>query len=126
MDRVERPLSPHWQVYGWHITNTLSILHRATGLLLSLGALVLAWWLFAAASGAEAYRDAQAVVGSGWFKLPLIAWTFCFFYHLANGIRHLFWDVGACFDRARIRASGWAVVAFAVVASFLYALIAII
>lgn len=126
MDRVERPLSPHMQVYGWRITNTLSILHRLTGALLSLGALVLAWWLFSAASGAEAYADAQAVVGSGWFKLPLIAWAFCFFFHLGNGIRHLFWDTGAGFDRAQIRASGWAVVGFAVVASLLYALIAII
>lgn len=126
MDRVERPLSPHMQVYGWRITNTLSILHRATGLMLSLGALFLAWWLFAVASGDAAYRDAQSVIGSGWFKLPLLAWSFCFFYHLANGVRHLFWDVGVGFDRAQIRASGWAVVAFSAAATLLYALIAII
>jgi len=114
------------QIYGWRITNTLSILHRLTGLLLSLGALFLAWWLFSAASGPESYANAQDVVGSAWFRLPLIAWTFCFFFHLANGIRHLFWDTGAGFERAQIRTTGWAVVGFAVAATLLYTLIAMI
>jgi succinate dehydrogenase / fumarate reductase, cytochrome b subunit len=126
MERIDRPLSPHMGVYGWRITNTLSILHRATGLFLSVGALALAYWLLAVASGAEAYEDAQAVFGSGWFKVPLLAWVFCFFFHLANGIRHLFWDVGNGFERGQIRASGWAVVAVATIATIVYALLAFI
>jgi succinate dehydrogenase / fumarate reductase cytochrome b subunit len=125
MDRVERPVSPH-MVYGWRITNTLSILHRLTGVALSVGAFALAYWLLGAASGAEAYGDAQTVFGSGWFKLPLIGWAFCFFFHLANGIRHLVWDSGAGFERSQIRGSGWAVVAVSVAATLLYALLAII
>ncbi|HEX7081891.1 MAG TPA: succinate dehydrogenase, cytochrome b556 subunit [Gammaproteobacteria bacterium] len=123
---VDRPLSPHLQVYGWRITNTLSILHRAAGLVLTVGAFVLAWWLLAVASGADAYDDARAIVGSGWFKLPLIVFALAFFYHLANGIRHLAWDFGFGFERERIRASGWAVVVVAVAATLVYALLVIV
>lgn len=121
---VERPLSPHLQVYRWQITNTLSILHRLTGLALSLGALVLAGWLVSLASGPEAYSRAQAVFASAWFKLPLAGWTFCFFYHLANGVRHLFWDAGLGFEPARFRATGWAVVVFSILATAVFVLFA--
>lgn len=126
MDKVDRPLSPHLQVYGWWITNTLSILHRLTGLVLSLGAAVLAWWLLMIASGPAAYDNAREIVGSGWFKLPLALFALCFFYHLANGIRHLAWDVGIGFAREEIRKSGWTVVAVAIAATLLYALLVII
>lgn len=125
MDSVERPLSPHLGVYRWQITNSLSILHRATGVFLSIGALVLVCWLVALASGPQAYENVEAWYASGWFRLPLAAWTFCFFYHLANGIRHLFWDAGACFEPAQIRAGGWLVVAFAAVATLAYSWLAI-
>ncbi len=125
MDGVQRPLSPHIQVYRWQITMWLSSLHRITGALLSLGAVVLAIWLIAIASGATAYADVQQYIGSGWFKLPLVGWTFCFFFHLSNGVRHLAWDVGAGFQRASIRASGWTVVAVAVVATVLFSALAI-
>lgn len=126
MNGAERPLSPHLQVYAWQITNTLSILHRATGLVLSLGALVLAWWLMAVAGGEQAYADARAVLGSVWFKPLLVLFAFCFFYHLANGIRHLVWDFGAGFERAQIRRSGWSVVAVSVLLTLLYTLFVII
>ena len=126
MDRDDRPLSPHLTVYGWRVTNSLSILHRLTGLVLTLGAAVLAWWLLSVASGPEAYEGARDVLGSGWFKLPLILFALCFFYHLANGIRHLAWDFGLGFGRREIRASGWTVVAFAITATVVYALLAII
>jgi succinate dehydrogenase / fumarate reductase cytochrome b subunit len=125
MDRVERPLSPHLGVYRWQITNTLSILHRATGVALSLGAVALAYWLVALAGGPQAYASAQAMFGAAWFKLPLIAWSFCLFFHLGNGVRHLCWDAGRGFEPGQIRASGWAVVVFAVVATLAYTLIAI-
>ena len=90
MDGQQRPLSPHLQIYRWQVTNTLSIVHRATGVMLSLGLLVLVYWLVAIASGPEAFVNAQALYGAAWFKLPLAGWAFCFFFHLGNGIRHLF------------------------------------
>ena len=90
MHGVQRPLSPYW-IYRWEITMWLSSLHRITGLLLSLGAVALAVWLIALASGAESFSAVSRVYGAGWFKLLLVGWTFCFFYHLANGVRHLAW-----------------------------------
>jgi len=119
-DAPERPLSPHLQVYRWGISNTLSILHRGTGLALSLGILVLGCWLIAIATGADAYADVMALYGSAWFKLPLAGWVFCFFYHLGNGVRHLFWDAGYGFERSQIRSGGIAVVVFALVATAAY------
>jgi succinate dehydrogenase / fumarate reductase cytochrome b subunit len=124
MHGVQRPLSPYW-IYRWQITMWLSSLHRITGLLLSLGAVVLAGWLIALASGPEAYGDVQPIVGSGWFKPLLVGWTFCFFFHLFNGVRHLAWDAGYGFEPRRIRASGWTVVVvtFAATAAFAFAAI---
>jgi succinate dehydrogenase / fumarate reductase cytochrome b subunit len=122
----DRPLSPHISVYGWRITNTLSILHRGTGLVLTLALIGLAWWLLRLAGGPESHADAARLLGSGWMKLPLLAVAFSFFYHLANGIRHLSWDFGYGFDRRQIRVSGWAVVAIAAAATLIYAAIAII
>jgi succinate dehydrogenase / fumarate reductase cytochrome b subunit len=121
MDRLERPLSPHLQVYRWEITNTLSILHRLTGIALSAGAVALVYWLVAAAGGPDAYALAQGLYGAAWFKLPLFVWILCFAFHLANGVRHLAWDLGRGFERDQIRASGWAVVVASVLLALAFA-----
>ena len=124
MHGIQRPVSPYW-IYRWEITMWLSSLHRITGLMLSLGAVVLSIWLIAVASGPEPFASVAAIVGSGWFKPLLVGWTFCFFFHLANGVRHLAWDAGLGFDPKRIRASGRTVVivAFVATAAFSYAAI---
>jgi succinate dehydrogenase / fumarate reductase cytochrome b subunit len=120
MNAPERPLSP-FLIYRWGVTNTLSILHRVTGVFLTLGTTVLCCWLIALASGADAYGRVVAFYGSAWFKLVLVGWAFCFFYHLANGVRHLVWDAGYGFERGQVRQSGVAVVLFAVLATVAYA-----
>jgi succinate dehydrogenase / fumarate reductase cytochrome b subunit len=125
MHGASRPLSPYW-IYRWQITMVLSSLHRITGLLLSAGAVALGVWLIALASGPATFADVQAIFGSAWFKVPLIGWTFCFFLHLSNGIRHLFWDAGVGFDRAQIQTSGWIVVVVTLVATAAFALVAIV
>lgn len=112
MDKVERPLSPHLQVYRWQITMALSILHRGTGVALSIGLLVFVYWLLSLAAGPAAYAQAQGVLGSAWLKLCYAGWAFCFFYHFGNGIRHLAWDLGYGFDKAQINLTGWIVLAF--------------
>ena len=124
MQGVQRPLSPYW-IYRWQITMWLSSLHRITGLILSLGAVALAVWLIALAMGPDSFDAVARVYGAGWFKVPLVGWTFCFFYHLSNGVRHLAWDAGYGFDPKRIRASGWTVVVvtFVATAAFAYAAI---
>src|SRR3954469_3257744 len=120
MHGVSRPLSPHITVYRWQITMALSSLHRITGGLLSLGAFALAVWLVALASGSSTYAQVRELYASAGFKVLLIAWTFCFFFHLANGVRHLAWDTGAGFDKSHIRATGWTVVVAAVVATAVF------
>lgn len=115
MPQLSRPLSPHLQIYRWQVSNTLSILHRLTGVALSFGALALAGWLLALASGPTAYLQVTEVFRSWPGQLLLLAWTFCFFYHLCNGLRHLAWDAGHGFDRHTARKSGLLVVAAAVI-----------
>jgi succinate dehydrogenase / fumarate reductase cytochrome b subunit len=115
MTTGERPLSPHLQVYRWQITMTLSILHRATGLALAAGTLLLAWWLLALAAGPEAYATAQGFIGSWFGRLILFGWTWSLFHHLCGGLRHLAWDAGYGFEIPQFYRSGWAVVIAAVV-----------
>src|SRR3546814_2392413 len=91
MATTERPLSPHLQIYRPQISSVLSILHRATGIALAVGTLLLVYWLTAAAAGPEAFSTAQALIGSFIGRLFLFGWSFALFYHLGNGIRHLAW-----------------------------------
>ena len=102
-----RPLSPHLGIYRWQIGNTLSILHRATGIALAFGLVALAFWLVSLAGGEDSYRRAYRVFASPIGVLLLAGWSFAFFYHLFNGLRHLFWDVGWGFERRQRHASGW-------------------
>jgi succinate dehydrogenase / fumarate reductase cytochrome b subunit len=110
MARINRPLSPHLGVYRWEISNALSILHRMTGVMLSVGSLALIGWLTALVAGYDAYARLTAFFTGIVGGLMLFGLTFCFFYHLANGIRHLFWDAGYGFEKQRARMSGYAVV----------------
>lgn len=106
-----RPLSPHLQVYRPQLTSMLSILHRITGVGLAVGTLLLVYWLAAAAGGPESYAAAQGFIGSFFGQLLLFGWTVALFYHLANGIRHLFWDAGYGFELPTVQRSGLAVLA---------------
>ena len=125
MTKARRPLSPHLQVYRWQITMILSTLHRGTGVMLSLGLLILVYWLLAIAGGLDHYEQARAFLGSDWFKLPLVGWTFCFFFHLCNGIRHLAWDTGRGLEIHQYHASGWAVIVVTLIATMGYGILVI-
>jgi succinate dehydrogenase / fumarate reductase cytochrome b subunit len=111
MSPAERPLSPHLQVYRWQLTSVMSILHRATGVALSLGAILLVWWLGAASDGPEPYTAVQRFLGSWIGLLLLFGWSVALFYHLCNGIRHLVWDTGNGLELNGVYAGGWAVLA---------------
>ncbi len=115
MRSAERPLSPHLQIYRWQLTSVLSILHRASGVALSVGAAILVWWLVAAASGPEAYDTAANFLGSWLGIVLLLGWSAALFYHLCNGIRHLVWDTGHALDLKSVYTGGWIVVAAAAV-----------
>ena len=115
-----RPLSPHLSVFRWPITMVLSILHRMTGVALSVGLVVYAVWLMAAAAGTGLYEGMNAFFGTFIGKLMLIGWSAAFFLHLANGIRHLVWDAGFGFERSSANATGWLVVVATVLATGLF------
>lgn len=91
----------------------LSIAHRATGIVLSAGLLLLTCWLAAIAAGPAEFVAFQVISGSLVGKVALVAWTFALFLHVGNGIRHLAWDVGLGFSLPAARLSGWSVVIFA-------------
>ena len=114
---VHRPLSPHLQVYRPQLTSVLSILHRATGIALSVGVLYLAVWVVCASAGPGTYAKFQAFNGSIIGRFVLGGWLFCMFFHLFNGIRHLFWDAGYGFEIKDAYRSGWIVVAVSLVAT---------
>jgi succinate dehydrogenase / fumarate reductase cytochrome b subunit len=109
-----KPLSPHLQIYRPQLTSVLSITHRATGVALAVGTVVLLYWLVAAAAGPAAYEEARACLGSAFVRLLLAGWTFAFYFHLCNGIRHLLWDAGWGFELTTAYRTGYAVVAASV------------
>jgi succinate dehydrogenase / fumarate reductase cytochrome b subunit len=87
--------------------STLSILHRLTGLVLALGLLPLTFWLAALAGGARTYGIAADLFASALGQAGLLGWSFAFFFHLLNGVRHLMWDAGYGFEQGQRRLSGW-------------------
>ncbi len=109
MSSNNRPLSPHLDVYRLPLSALLSIVHRGTGAFLTLGTLVLVWWLMALAGGEESFTSAQQFMGSFIGRLVLFGWTFALFFHLSNGIRHLVWDAGYCFEKADVEKTSYIV-----------------
>jgi len=107
------PLSPHLQVWRWHITMAASILHRATGVALYVGGLIVAAWAVALAAGPERYAEFKSLLGSLPGKVVMFGLTVSIFYHLANGVRHLVWDTGHGLDVKSANASAVLVFAFA-------------
>jgi succinate dehydrogenase / fumarate reductase, cytochrome b subunit len=111
----ERPLSPHLSVYRMtRYSLATSIFNRITGVILSVGLLVLVYWLMAVAGGTRAYVRAHEVLSSGIFKLVYAGLLVAFCYHLVAGIRHLVWDTGRGMERAQSKRSAGVVVAVSI------------
>lgn len=106
MTSRERPLSP-FLIYRFDYTMVLSFSHRASGVVLAAGGLILVTWLLALANGPASYTRVVHIFGSWYFRLLLLGWLFSFFFHLVNGIRHLVWDLGYGFEKPHARLSGW-------------------
>ena len=115
MKLVKRPLSPHLQVYKPQLTSVLSITHRGTGVFLSLGALVLTYWLVSLAVSEELFNSFHLHTTFWYGKLFLIGFVFSLSYHLANGIRHLFWDIGLGLEISTTYKSGYFTIFISVV-----------
>ena len=110
MAMVEGPLSPHLQVYKPQLTSILSITHRGTGVFLSLGSLIFAYWLMSVAAGPVKYAEFVGHASAWYGQLILLGFAFSFYYHLCNGIRHLFWDIGAGLEIDTAYKSGYLVI----------------
>jgi len=117
----ERPLSPYLSVYKFKYTLVTSILNRFAGLLLSVGLLLLVYWLVALAGGARAYAQARGILSLGVFRLLYVLLLAAFLYHLVAGIRHLVWDCGLGLERATARRSAWIVAAVSLVLTLVLA-----
>lgn len=105
--KVDRPLSPHLQIYRPLINMVMSILHRLTGAALYFGTLILAIWLIAAASGPEAFQTVSGYLNTwpGW--IVLAGYTWALIHHALGGIRHFIWDFGVGYEHATIDLLSW-------------------
>ncbi len=101
-----RPIAPHVGIYRWRYTFfNPSLLHRASGLILTLGLIPLSYFLGSLASGPESYERAVAVFGAPWFRIVYAALMWALSFHLVAGLRHLVMDSGVGLDRKANRAS---------------------
>jgi len=123
MTKQARPLSPHLQIYKWQMTMVLSILHRGTGIFLSVGTILYSLCLIGLATRSYTvskqpfvhYPGILAFCTSPIGILLLMGWSYSLIYHLLNGIRHLLWDVGFGLDIPTSTKTGWAVVVLSIV-----------
>ena len=106
----QRPLSPHLQIYKPQITSVLSILHRGTGIVLSIGSIILVLWIVTLTLGESTYLMYSNIINNWFGKFIIFGFTFALFYHLSNGIRHLFWDAGYGYELNHAYISGISVI----------------
>ena len=118
MNTGQRPLSPHLQIYKPEFTSALSIFHRITGVGLTLGTLCLVYWFYTLAGAGDDFIKMQIFWESILGRILLFAWSFALFYHLCNGVRHLFWDVGIGFELATARRSAIIVIVTSLTLTF--------
>lgn len=107
VNRGNRPLSPHLQIYRPQLTSITSILTRITGNALIVGALMITWWFVAAAAGPDAFATADAVLTSWFGKLVFLGSIWALWYHSLAGIRHLIWETGHGLDVRTAELLGW-------------------
>ena len=107
MADTRRPLSPHLQIYKWQVQMVTSIVHRATGIALSVGTLLVLWGVFSLASGEDSYNQFKTCIGSPIGMILLIGWSWALFFHLCNGIRHLIQDGGMGYAIPQFVRSSW-------------------
>ncbi|WP_281826928.1 succinate dehydrogenase, cytochrome b556 subunit [Jannaschia rubra] len=123
VNRGNRPLSPHLQVYRPQLTSITSILTRLTGNALVIAGLMITWWFVAAASGPDAFAVADGFLRSWFGKLIFLGSIWALWYHTLAGIRHLIWDQGYGLEIGTVEKLGWGVVGGSVVLTLLTVII---
>lgn len=112
--KIDRPLSPHLQIYRPLVNMVMSILHRITGAALYFGTLILAVWLVAAASGPEAYQALSAYLDTWPGRIVLFGYTWALIHHALGGIRHFIWDFGIGYEHETIDLLSWGTIVLSV------------
>ena len=115
--KEQRPLSPHLQIYKPQISSLMSILHRITGIVLTVGTIPLLLWLWAVAYDAAMFAALQNFFNAWYGVVMMVGWSAAFYYHLANGIRHMYWDTARGFSIKSVDLSGILTFVFVVVAT---------
>ncbi len=115
LKKVQRPLSPHLQVYRLPLTALMSISHRITGAGMAVGTILVAAFLIAAATGETQYNYVMGLAGTMPGKIILFLWSAALYFHMCNGIRHMFWDIGKNFNKAKAMRSNYYVIFAAIV-----------
>lgn len=117
--KPNRPLSPHLQVYRLIINMVMSIVHRITGAALYIGAIGLAWWLFAAAYGPEYFAYVSSWFTTWYGQAILFGYTWALMHHMIGGVRHFIWDLGLGYDLKTVDLMSWGTLVLSVLATAL-------
>jgi succinate dehydrogenase / fumarate reductase cytochrome b subunit len=123
--KVERPLSPHLQIYTPLVNMVMSILHRMTGAALYLGTIILAAWLVAAASGPKAFATVSGLLDTWPGRLVLLGYTWALIHHALGGIRHFIWDFGVGYDLDTVDKLSWGTIAGSIILTALVCYLAL-
>ena len=124
MNDSKNPLSPHIQIYRWHISSLLSITHRISGVINLLSLILIFFWLLVLSQGENGYEIFLIIMNSFFGKFILIGFTWSMSFHLLSGIRHLFWDMGYGFEIKTANISGITVIIFSLILTIIFWLLA--
>ncbi len=124
MNDFKNPLSPHLQIYRWHVSSLLSITHRISGVINLLSLILIFFWLLVLSQGENGYEIFLIIINSFFGKFILIGFTWSMSFHLLSGIRHLFWDMGYGFEIKIANISGITVIIFSLILTIIFWLLA--
>ena len=124
MNDSKNPLSPHLQIYRWHISSLLSITHRITGVINLIALILIFFWLVVLSLGENNYELFLSIINSFFGKSILIGFTWSMSFHLLSGIRHLVWDLGYGFEIKTANISGIIVIITSLVVTVIFWLFA--
>jgi len=120
MNDSKNPLSPHLQIYRWHISSLVSITHRISGVINLFALILIFYWLMILSFGENNYESFLLIINSFFGKLILIGFTWSMIFHLLSGIRHLAWDFGYGFEIKSANISGTIVIIFSLVLTIIF------
>ena len=124
MNDSKNPLSPHLQIYRWHISSLISITHRISGVINLLALILIFFWLIILSFGESNYESFLLIINSFFGKFVLIGFTWSMIFHLLSGIRHLAWDLGYGFEIKTANISGIIVIIFSLALTIIFWLFA--